>query len=145
MKKCSKCKEDKELDQFNKHSSSKSKLVSWCKECVKNISKKNYEEHKEKHKINTKLSKERKKEWYILYKESLKCSKCSFNHPAIIDFHHIDPSKKDFGISSMFKKGKNENEIREEIEKCIPLCSNCHRIFHYLEKKENINIEEYLN
>lgn len=32
----------------------------------------------------------------------------------------------------------------EEIEKCIPLCANCHREFHYLEKENNITIDEYL-
>ena len=24
----------------------------------------------------------------------------------------------------------------EEIEKCIPLCCNCHRIYHWMEKEE---------
>jgi predicted HNH restriction endonuclease len=33
----------------------------------------------------------------------------------------------------------------EELKKCIPLCSNCHRDFHYLEKKDGISIDEYVN
>jgi predicted HNH restriction endonuclease len=32
----------------------------------------------------------------------------------------------------------------EELKKCIPICSNCHREFHYLEKQNNITIKEYL-
>lgn len=31
-----------------------------------------------------------------------------------------------------------------EIQKCILLCSNCHREFHYFEKENGITIEEYL-
>jgi predicted HNH restriction endonuclease len=30
---------------------------------------------------------------------------------------------------------------KEELKKCIPLCSNCHRDFHFLEKKTGISIK----
>jgi hypothetical protein len=55
-------------------------------------------------------------------------------------------TQKDFQLS----QGRNRYELvlkvtKEEIEKCIPLCSNCHRDFHYLEKKDGISIEEYVN
>jgi len=35
--------------------------------------------------------------------------------------------------------------VLKEIEKCILLCSNCHREFHYFEKVNKITIQEYLN
>ena len=35
--------------------------------------------------------------------------------------------------------------IYNEIEKCIVLCSNCHREFHYLKNlDDNFTIEQYL-
>ena len=46
-----------------------------------------------------------------------------------LEFHHIDPTKKDFGISS---KGyaRSWEKVKNEIERCVLLCANCHRGFH---------------
>jgi len=55
------------------------------------------------------------------------CGKCGYNIcDAALEFHHLDPSEKDFKISSMTK----EKDIIKEVEKCVLLCSNCHREFH---------------
>jgi hypothetical protein len=46
-----------------------------------------------------------------------------------LEFHHLDGSRKDFGISS---KGytRSWSKIRDELDKCILLCANCHREIH---------------
>lgn len=77
-----------------------------------------------------------------------KCQKCNEGRSHILDFHHIDPSKKEFDIPTMLRYygfgNKNIKLIEEEVNKCILLCSNCHRDFHYLEYNNNITIKEYL-
>ena len=54
MKICSSCKVDKKDDEFDKRKNNM--LLSWCKQCVRNKSKENYQNHKEyyktKHKNN---------------------------------------------------------------------------------------------
>ena len=58
-----------------------------------------------------------------------KCFDCNVeSYPEIYDFHHRDPSKKDFSIS---KNSKTFESIRAELNKCDLLCANCHRIRHY--------------
>ena len=59
------------------------------------------------------------------------CSDCGNTYPlACYDFHHIDESTKSFEIAPALDR--NINMIREEVQKCVLLCSNCHRIRHSL-------------
>lgn len=68
--------------------------------------------------------------WYAEYKATLSCSSCGFNHPAALQFHHIDPSTKKSEVSSMVASAISRKTIIKEIEKCIVLCANCHMILH---------------
>lgn len=57
-----------------------------------------------------------------------KCEKCGYNKcNAVLDFHHIDPSIKEYTIST---RNLSLKKITEEVKKCILLCANCHRELH---------------
>lgn len=57
-----------------------------------------------------------------------KCVRCGYDtYLGALEFHHLDPNKKDFTISNSNMKVK---EAVEESKKCILLCSNCHRELH---------------
>jgi len=141
---CSKCKLPKELEEFNKNKRKKDGLTSWCKKCTSEISKTYYLNNTEKVLKSMKKSKEKINAWFIEFKQTLSCEKCGENHHSTLDFHHKDPKIKEFSISVMIRKNKCEQDIREELEKCIVLCSNCHRIFHYLEREEGVTIKQFL-
>lgn len=66
----------------------------------------------------------------ILYKGG-KCLGCGYDRcEAALDFHHLDPTKKDFRISvRLGGKGLNA-QLKAELDKCVLLCSNCHREVH---------------
>jgi len=69
-------------------------------------------------------------EW-VAYKSKQRCSHCRKKHPAIIDFHHvIKEGKRSVNYLAVRKRNIAE-AIKEAEEKCIPLCSNCHRILHW--------------
>lgn len=60
-----------------------------------------------------------------------KCKKCGYNKCiAALEFHHKDPSKKEFGISA---KGhcRSWKRVKKELDKCDLLCANCHREVEY--------------
>jgi hypothetical protein len=58
------------------------------------------------------------------------CTICGYNKCIqALEFHHLDSNKKDFGISD---KGytRSWKKVKEELDKCILLCANCHREVH---------------
>lgn len=77
-----------------------------------------------------------KKARYVLeLKQKSSCSKCGLSIPECLDFHHIGDNKID-GIGAMLRnKNVSLDDIKNEIEKCIIVCSNCHREIHHQEKQ----------
>ena len=58
------------------------------------------------------------------------CCVCGEMEYCCIDAHHVDPSKKEYAIGSLVLSGMKLKRFINELEKCIPLCANCHRKFH---------------
>ena len=92
-----------------------------------------YRENKEKHIAYVRNRDKKIKDWLKDYKKTLECEECGENHPACLDFHHIDPSKKSFSLGRI-NKFLCKKLIKEEIAKCSVLCANCHRKKHWNER-----------
>jgi hypothetical protein len=59
-----------------------------------------------------------------------KCCICGYNKClAALEFHHKNPSKKDFTINK--RKGIPWKTLQKELDKCDLLCANCHREVHH--------------
>ena len=78
-------------------------------------------------------------------KSASKCAKCGESRGYVLDYHHLDPSIKEEGIARMTSNKYRLEAVIDEIKKCVVLCSNCHREFHYLEDREQLTIEKYLH
>ena len=88
--------------------------------------------YREKHKRLVADRKRRIAEWLIDLKRGLMCSRCATEcHPAVVDFHHPDPSKKEVLGTGMGWSGWSKKRIQAEIAKCEIVCANCHRIIHW--------------
>jgi hypothetical protein len=58
-----------------------------------------------------------------------KCVLCGYeNCIAGLDFHHLDPSQKEMEFKSAWI---NLKRLFKELDKCILVCSTCHREIHY--------------
>ena len=89
-----------------------------------------YERNKTKIINNAKAQKTTFRAKWMEFKQSARCVSCGFDHPAAIDFHHINPSPDDKKLFELLRRN-NYSAAMEEIKKCVPLCANCHRIHHY--------------
>lgn len=85
--------------------------------------------------INKYEPEQKNRQRYIDYKKTLFCNKCGIKDFRVIEFHHKDRNAKKYNISNLAYK-YSWNTIMKEINKCIPLCANCHRIAEW----EQINM-----
>lgn len=59
-----------------------------------------------------------------------RCYCCKNTFPnSVYDFHHLNPAEKDFALGDKTSTTKWAL-IEKELEKCILVCANCHRMIH---------------
>lgn len=58
------------------------------------------------------------------------CQHCGYNENiAAMDFHHVNPNEKEINPAKLYHKPWDY--AKAELDKCIALCSNCHREEHH--------------
>lgn len=119
MKKiCTGCNAEKEISEFYKRADRKNGYSS-CKSCFSKYCIERWQERKIK---------------AIEYKGG-ECVDCHLSHPqypaAIFEFHHLDPNQKDTDWTKL--RLTSWEKIKTELDKCVLLCANCHRIRHHNE------------
>lgn len=90
----------------------------------------NREQRRTKENLNS--SNRRKALRAFIISQKTKCLRCPEDHPACLDFHHRDPSTKEFTVCEL--TDYSLETVKAEIAKCDVLCSNCHRKLHWEEK-----------
>lgn len=88
-----------------------------------------YPKNKERRAELNKAWRERNKLKFQEWKAEQQCSLCLEKEPCCLEFHHLDPSKKEYTIASVSRFTTFDNLLKE-INKCVVLCANCHRKVH---------------
>ncbi len=58
------------------------------------------------------------------------CRVCGYDgYDGALEFHHLDPEQKDFAISKA-RLTSFGDKVKEELDKCVLLCSNHHKEVH---------------
>ena len=100
-----------------------------------------YIRNRDSKRAKTKERLDKLKQWYSELKSKLRCEECGENHIACLDFHHKNPDDKENSVSLLMANGVGKVKILEEIDKCIVLCSNCHRKLHFNIERESMVAE----
>lgn len=112
MKTCPNCKTEKEITEFYSRRNKEDSLP-YCKTCTN---------------IQSSLRQQKLKLEAVEYKGG-GCISCGYKtYAGALEFHHKDPKEKDFSIGQV--KSRSLSSIKPELDKCILLCSNCHREIH---------------
>lgn len=122
---CKKC-QDITIEKFRSNPNNKQKMSEYDKT---HYNKEGVKEAKFKHAKQKLLDKKLKA---IEYKGG-KCQMCGYNKCTYaLEFHHVDLSQKE---KTKDYRGINRRipfeKMKEELDLCLLLCSNCHREIHY--------------
>jgi hypothetical protein len=103
-----------------------------------NALKQYYKTNKERFKAHNKKNRDKASAYIQEAKKGKSCSICGWDkHHCALDFHHTDPSTKSKEVAAMAQTGSIK-KIQEEMDKCILVCANCHRILHH-ERRQRLD------
>lgn len=107
------------------------RLKTGYRECVKSAIKKDIVEYYPKEKkrfVEAAARHHQRKKEFINSVKDVPCKDCGKKYPPIcMDFDHTNGEKR-LAVSALLAKGMPMEKILNEIKKCEPICSNCHRI-----------------
>lgn len=113
---CAKCKQYKPIESFLRRRRRKRKKYVFCEDCRSSSSQAYHEQLRER-RLEIKC---------YIYKYLLTHScACGESAPEALEFDHR--RDKLFDISHAAKLGYGIPAVQKEIEKCVVMCSNCHR------------------
>lgn len=70
------------------------------------------------------------RKWSAIQSKGGKCQQCGESRPAMLCFHHRNPSEKKIRLDSRRFSNTNLKLLLEEVDKCDLLCHNCHQELH---------------
>jgi 5-methylcytosine-specific restriction endonuclease McrA len=110
---CPRCQTDVKTDQFYKRRGKDNSSV-YCKSCTSNQT----------------LERVRSLKLQMIEYKGGCCVRCGYDkYQGALEFHHLNPKEKDFNPSRLKNYSFNE-KLKNELNKCILVCSNCHREIH---------------
>ena len=129
------CKDELSVNMFKKNGRRSDGLQSQCIECQKEYRKTHYEKNKQKYIEKASVWRDDFKQWWTEYKLQFKCP-CGEDHPSCIEFHHTNDDKE-FNIADLSNQGC-KRRLLQELSKCTPLCSNCHKKLHWEQRQKRL-------
>lgn len=126
---CRHCQQWKKIECFQKGTRRRDGLKSFCKDCE------NQYYRGKRSGIDSRQTERRRKRreeriLQVLSDQNNGCYQCGtyYDISSVYEFHHLDSSQKEYRVAQLI--GQANDRWLTEIEKCILVCSNCHRIIH---------------
>jgi len=135
MKTCTKCFIEKPSGEYFVKDSKTGRLHAQCKDCYRKrrilYYADHYEKYRDEYRIRAKtrriLKRAELRETMVKYLSDKACVICGESDIRTLEFDHLNPSEKSFGIARGMHDFSDWTTILDEIQKCRILCSNCHK------------------
>ena len=126
---CSKCGIEKDIEQFPLRNQFTKRRQSYCTDCRSLMGKNWYQRNKEDQKANARRHtteyRDALREYLWNYLLTHHCSEYGESDPVVLEFHHL--GGRDMAISEMITRVASVELLKEELQKTMVLCANCHR------------------
>ena len=126
---CSKCFQEKPIEEFGWKNMEREKRHAVCKECTAKRSSKWYYQNQDRQKENVRRNnqnyREQARQYILAYLLTHPCSECGETDPRVLEFHH--EGEKSNEVSRLIGRGASLDSLIAEISRCRVLCANCHR------------------
>lgn len=100
--------------------------------CSPECKAKNYYKNSFSNLISTQEERAKGRKLYFVKIKGGKCEKCGYNkNLAALSFHHLDGKQKTMALTTRAFASCSLEKIKEEADKCILLCANCHAELHH--------------
>lgn len=100
------------------------------KEKQRAVQREHYKRNKDKFLSRNQERRKERKKWFRELIKGLSCAICKEDNFTCLDFHHKNPLIKKENVMRMLKQYRSKKTVIEEANKCILVCSNCHRKIH---------------
>lgn len=135
VKGCGKCRSWLPLESFSADKSNKTGFGAWCKRCASANTRQHYKSWTKdqgwveaKRERGRSLAREAKRRAVDYMGGG--CHDCGNVYPDYVyDFHHLSGDTKVDNPSAVLKR--SWESAKEELDKCVMVCANCHRERHY--------------
>ena len=131
MKRCSKCKKEKEVEDFNFKFKSIGQRQLQCRECTRLLIKNHYNNNRQYYLIKSqkrnKLLRLEYHKYLLEYLLSHPCIDCGEKDVTVLEFDHKGKIPKIKAVSQLVRQQVSLVKIKEEVDKCEVRCANCHR------------------
>lgn len=135
---CNKCEQTLPLDSFGRDKRNKDGKQGVCYVCLAKSNSNRYYQNTEfrESQLAKQASKKKQRKLDAIKYMGEQCADCKQKyHPSVYEFHHLDPKTKDVNLAHF--KSASWDKFVVELDKCIMLCANCHRVRHWKEKNED--------
>ena len=125
---CTKCFIEKPIEDFPWKSRVLNRRHTVCKPCAASRSRGWYANNKDSHIQNVmahkKIDRQEARQFVWDYLSEHPCVICGEADPVVLEFDHINGKKET--VSALIANGATIERLKQEIDRCQVLCSNCH-------------------